>query len=102
MNAMEFICQTRQSFTHSDSQFRVNPERFGSILTVKSKGMESISHYITVQLNTSLTLFISSQHPDLDVSFSQLLYGLWHAILQLVLHSCRSQKLKTPEYRVAS
>ncbi len=49
----------------------------------------------------TLTLFISSQHPDFDVSFSQLLDGLWHAILQFVLNSCRSQQLKITENRVA-
>lgn len=47
---------------------------------------------------TTRTLFISSQHPDFDVCLSQLLYGLWHTVLQLVLHGCRSQQLRTTQY----
>lgn len=43
------------------------------------------------------TLFIPSQHPNFDVSFGQLFYGLRHAVLQLVLHSRRSQQLKPTE-----
>ena len=48
-----------------------------------------------MEIYVTPTLFIPSQDPDFDVSFSQLLYCLWHTILQLVLHSCRPQKLKT-------
>lgn len=83
--------------------------------TLRLTVREYISHYITVLLHPSwnvwfereytyvtLTLFIPSQHPDFDVSFGQLLYGLWHAVLQLVLHGCRSQQLKTTEYRVVT
>lgn len=61
--------------------------------------LEICSLNLNIQYVT-LALFIPSQHPDFDVSFSQLLNGLWHAILQLVLHSCRSQQLKTTEHRV--
>lgn len=44
--------------------------------------------------HVTLTLFISSQHPDFDVSFSQLFYGLWYSILQLVLYCRCPQQLK--------
>lgn len=37
----------------------------------------------------TLTLFVSSQHPDFDVGFSQLFDGVWDAVLQFVLHSSR-------------
>lgn len=52
-------------------------------------------YHISVQLSKerveepTLTLFISSQHPDFDVGFSQLFDGVWDTVLQFVLHSSR-------------
>ncbi len=42
-----------------------------------------------------LTLLISSENPDLNVSQREDSDGLWDAFLQLVLYSCGAQELDT-------